>query len=92
MKQRRPSSRTVAALGIVASLVAAPSASAQVEQVDTARLRAGVTVNGILQHERALMRIAAATGGNRSAGSAGYDASLAYVKRRLQRAGYRPVE
>ena len=92
MKQRRPSSRTVAALGIVASLVAAPSASAQVEQIDTARLRAGVTVNGILQHERALMRIAAANGGNRSAGSAGYDASLAYVKQRLQRAGYRPVE
>ena len=92
MKQRRPSSPAVAALGILVSLVVAPSASAQVEQIDTARLRAGVTVNGILQHERALQRIAAASGGNRSAATPGYDGSLAYVKRRLQRAGYRPFE
>ena len=92
MQQRRKWWRLAVLAAVATSLVAAPSASAQLEPVDTARLRAGVTVNGVLQHERAMQRIAAANGGNRAAGTAGYDASLAYVKRRLQRAGYRPVE
>ena len=39
----------------------------------------GVSVDGILEHERALQRIALANGGNRAATTAGYDDSVAYV-------------
>jgi hypothetical protein len=48
-----------------------------------------VTLEGILEHERALQDIAIANGGNRAATTPGYDASVEYVQRRLQRAGYR---
>jgi Zn-dependent M28 family amino/carboxypeptidase len=68
-------------------LVAAPSASA-IDPVDTSALRDAVTVNGILRHERALQGIANMNGGTRVAGSPGYDASAAYVKGRLESAGY----
>jgi Zn-dependent M28 family amino/carboxypeptidase len=75
----------VASLG--AALVLAPTAGA-VDDVNTQRLRAGVTAGGILDHMRAFQRIANANDGNRAAAFAGYDASLAYVERRLTRAGY----
>jgi aminopeptidase Y len=41
------------------------------------------------EHLRALHRIATAHGGNRAAGTPGYDASRDYVANRLRRAGYR---
>ena len=47
-----------------------------------------VTLDGVLEHEEALAAIADANGGNRSAGTPGYDASADYVERRLSRAGY----
>jgi len=47
-----------------------------------------VTAGGILQHMRALQRRANANEGNRAAATPGYEASLAYVERRMQRAGY----
>jgi Zn-dependent M28 family amino/carboxypeptidase len=75
----------VASLG--AALVLAPTAGA-VDEVNTQRLRAGVTAGGILDHMRAFQRIANANDGNRAAAFPGYDASLAYVERRLTRAGY----
>ena len=37
---------------------------------------------------RAFQRLANANGGNRAAAFPGYDASLDYVERRLERAGY----
>jgi Zn-dependent M28 family amino/carboxypeptidase len=71
-----------------AALLLAPAASA-VDQVNTKKLRKAVTVDGIMEHERALQRIAIANGGNRAATTLGYDASVNYVADRLRAAGYR---
>ena len=82
---RRALTAVVASLG--AALVLAPAAAA-VDEVNTQPLRRGVTAGGILDHMRAFQRLANANGGNRAAAFPGYDASLAYVERRLTRAGY----
>lgn len=52
-------------------------------------LRAAVDVAAIRVHLEALQEIAGANGGNRTSGSSGYLASLAYVTDRLEGAGYR---
>jgi len=54
----------------------------------SAELRAAVTQESLRQHLQAFQAIADANGGNRSAGSAGYDASVAYVQEQLEAAGY----
>ena len=72
---------------MAAALLLAPVAFA-IDRVGTANLREAVTVDGILDHERALQRIAIANGGNRAATTAGYDASVEYVVDRLEAAGY----
>jgi Zn-dependent M28 family amino/carboxypeptidase len=59
-----------------------------VDNVNTTKLRNAVTVNGILQHERALQVIANNNGGTRASGTDGYLASTDYVMRTLRRAGY----
>lgn len=48
----------------------------------------GVTVRSIREHLGAFQAIANANGGTRAANTPGYAASVDYVKRRLQRAGY----
>ena len=73
---------------LAAALIVAPAASA-IDKVKTGKLRKGVTVDGILKHERALQDIAIANDGNRAATTPGYDASVKYVANRLRRAGYR---
>jgi hypothetical protein len=92
MLHRRALARAGVCAALVGSLVAAPAASAQLDEVNTERLRRGVTVNGIMQHERAFQTIANLNGGIRAAGTPGYDASVAYVRSRLQRAGYQVTE
>ncbi len=81
----------VGAIGLAAVLVGtclgAGSASA-IEDVNTKKLRNAVTVNGILQHERALQVIANNNQGTRASGTDGYLASTQYVMRTLRRAGY----
>ena len=47
-----------------------------------------VTLKGVLDHERALQRIADDNGGTRASGTAGFDASLDYVEQKMERAGY----
>jgi Zn-dependent M28 family amino/carboxypeptidase len=79
--------RAVVCAGL-AILVLAPSAFA-LDEVDTKKLRDAVTVNGILGHERALQRIANLNGGTRASGTPGFEASLNYVKGRLDAAGYK---
>ncbi len=74
------------AVTLVALLVA-PMASA-VDDVNTRKLRKRVSAGGILDHMRAFQRLANTNGGNRAAATSGYDASLAYVERRMKRAGY----
>src|SRR5437660_9785928 len=43
---------------------------------------------GAFRHLRALQEIASANGGNRAAGTPGYDRSAAYVSEQLAQAGY----
>ena len=81
----------VAAL-VVGSLTVPVSATAAVDDINTQKLRDAVTVNGILNHERALQRIANKNDGNRAAGTAGFEASAAYVKGQLEKAGYKVTE
>ena len=84
--------KACAALATFGSLLAfAPTASA-IDEVDTQRFRQEVTVTGILGHERAFQRIANLNEGTRAAGTHGYDASVAYVRGRLERAGYEVTE
>ena len=73
---------------IAAALLLAPVASA-IDKVNTRDLRRGVTLDGILEHERAFQDIAIANDGNRASTFPGYDASVEYVSNRLRRAGYR---
>jgi Zn-dependent M28 family amino/carboxypeptidase len=84
--------RAALALGLAGSAIAAPAASAQLDEVNTKRLRDAVTINGMMAHERALQSIANMNGGTRASGTPGYDASVAYVKGRLERAGYDVTE
>jgi Zn-dependent M28 family amino/carboxypeptidase len=76
-----------AASTVAVSLALVPAAQA-IDQVNTEKLREGVTVDGILEHERALQRIAIAHDNTRAATTPGYDASVDYVVNRLRNAGY----
>jgi Zn-dependent M28 family amino/carboxypeptidase len=78
---------TIAAVALVAALLA-PTPAFAIDPIDTTRLRDAVTVSGILAHERIFQRIANQNGGTRASGTPGYDASAAYVERRLEAAGY----
>lgn len=55
------------------------------------RLREKVTLKGVYRHLEALQRAAASNGGNRAAGTPGYEASGRYIERELRRAGYTPT-
>lgn len=76
-----------AATALVMALAFAP-VTAAIDKVDSKKLRKGVSVDGILEHERALQDIAIANDGNRAAATPGYLGSLDYVENRLKRAGY----
>ncbi|WP_229072602.1 M28 family metallopeptidase [Actinoplanes sp. DH11] len=56
------------------------------------RLREAVTVSGVRDHLKAFQKIADRNDDNRASGTPGYAASAAYVKKTLQRAGYRVTE
>ena len=79
------------ALACAAMLAMAPAAMAtgsHGSSSDSKKLRKGVTLSGILEHERAFQRIAIANDHTRAATTDGYDASVDYVVGRLERAGY----
>ncbi len=67
------------ALGASAGAPAAPRGTDQVR----------VPLSGIRGHLSAFQKIAGRNGGNRMAGTSGYDASAGYVARRMRAAGYR---
>ena len=73
---------------LIAAFIAAPAASA-IDRVNTGELRNGVTVDGILEHERALQDIAIANDGNRAATTPGMTPRSSTSPTRLRRAGYR---
>ena len=72
---------------LVLVLGAVPALSAP-NNNNSRKLRGGVTVEGILEHEEAFQAIAEAAGGNRLSGTEGYDDSAEYVAERAEAAGY----
>jgi Zn-dependent M28 family amino/carboxypeptidase len=87
-------SKTWASLSIAVMLVVAVSPGGIAGADDIAR-GAGPAVRlesgageGAFRHLRALQDIASANGGNRAAGTPGYDRSAEYVAERLKEAGY----
>ena len=54
----------------------------------SSELREAVEVEGIMGHARSFQAIAGEHGGNRAAGTPGYDASADYVAKKLHEAGY----
>jgi hypothetical protein len=83
---------SIVALLLVAALLMPASPAFAVDEINTRRLRDAVTVGGILAHERALQRVANRNGGTRASGTPGYAASVAYVRGRLEAAGYQVSE
>ena len=83
-----------AALILTGALIANAPAQAgnqlatALDDVDTTALTNGVTVNGIMQHERKFQQIANDNDGTRASGTPGFDASADYVARKLRQAGY----
>jgi len=66
----------------------APGAAAR--SLTPARLRAAVDAQGIRAHLAALQAVADRHGGNRAAGTPGYDASVDYLVGQLRAAGHTP--
>ncbi|WP_392544508.1 M28 family metallopeptidase [Oryzobacter telluris] len=87
----------VIAAGVVALSVASPAQAATEEACANrvnnthAKLAECVTVEGVRAHREALQEIATQHGGTRVSGTAGYDASVAYVVDTLRAAGYTPT-
>ena len=79
--------------GIALTLAFVPAAAAAHDPMKTSEdLREDVKVSGMRAHLQALQNIATMNGGTRASGTPGYDASAAYVMRRLERAGYEPEQ
>ena len=84
------------AAGLIAVALFAPGATArQTKQGCLKRtnnqygkLRECVTLEGVRAHQAAFQAIATANGGNRAAGTSGYDASVDYVVKKLEAAGW----
>ncbi|WP_197698385.1 M28 family metallopeptidase [Micromonospora viridifaciens] len=72
---------------LVGVATAAPAAQADPNNNNSRKLRAAVTADGIIEHLKALQRIADENGGTRVAGSAGYDRSVDYAEGVLRAAG-----
>jgi Zn-dependent M28 family amino/carboxypeptidase len=80
----------LAATGVLLSVgLLSPIQAFAIDDVNTSKLRKAVTVSGILQHERALQRIANDNDGTRASGTPGYKASADYVVKKLRKAGYK---
>ena len=77
-----------AAVGLARPAIAGPSACDSRVNNTHAKLLECVTLAGVREHQAALQAIADANGGTRVSGSPGYDASVAYVKQRMEAAGY----
>jgi Zn-dependent M28 family amino/carboxypeptidase len=81
--------RRVSLVGLVALVLGAGAAPAAADPIrESQGFRKHVTVAGIREHQSALQQIADANGGNRAAGTSGYDASVDYVMARAEAAGY----
>lgn len=90
MRQTRNIQRAAIAATIGLAVSFAPPAGAATG-TSTEALRAAVSADNIMDHLQALQTIADNNGGNRAAGTAGYEASLVYIEDQLEAAGYDPV-
>ncbi|MFB9878067.1 M28 family metallopeptidase [Planobispora siamensis] len=79
------------ALALPLAFTPAANASSGVDVPDVLANAIAHQVKGknVKKHLDKFQEIATANGGNRAAGTAGYDASLAYVQDKLRKAGYR---
>ncbi len=84
----RSSVHALAAVTVIAACLLCTSLASAAPTADSSALRSAVTTGGIMDHENAFQTIATANGDNRAAGTPGYDASLAYVKGKLDATGY----
>jgi Zn-dependent M28 family amino/carboxypeptidase len=80
----------LAALLLAAPGVAAPPTVGCENRTNNTydKLLGCVTLEGVREHQAALQAIADANGGNRAAGTSGYDASVEYVVETLEAAGW----
>jgi Zn-dependent M28 family amino/carboxypeptidase len=85
MASRAPSRSTTAALLVLVLLLAGDASSSSAPGQRPAN---GTLLAGVREHLTELQRIADRNGGNRLAGTAGYDASAGYVAARMRAAGY----
>ena len=79
-----------AVAALASSLMVAGPAQAVPNANTSSKLTKAVTVEGVLEHLRALEEIGDENGGYRASGTAGYDLSVEYVVQRLLAAGYTP--
>lgn len=82
-----PTYAAAAALILGASLITAPALAAP-NPNSPEKLAKAVTAENTMQHLQAFQQIADDNGGNRAAGTPGYEASARYVEKTLQAAGY----
>jgi Zn-dependent M28 family amino/carboxypeptidase len=87
MKRISRSRVVIVALALATTVGVSTSVNAD-QPIDTSDLRDAVTVEGIMTHLEAFQEIADDHGGNRAAGTAGYQASGDYVQGLLEAAGY----
>src|SRR5882762_1672836 len=78
----------LAAILLVASVGRMAGADDVVSRPPASGLSDVTIGEGAFRHLQALQDIAAANGGNRAAGTAGYDRSAQYVSEQLAKAGY----
>ncbi|MFG6501733.1 M28 family peptidase [Microbacterium sp. P05] len=78
-------------IGMAAGLLMVGVGLTPAMAVDPEDLEDRVTVAGVRAHLDALQAIATANGGNRAAGTTGYEASGQYIEQVLIAAGYEPV-
>ena len=83
----RGRSAAIAAMAALATLGGSPVAQGATGTNST-QLRNAVTASNIHDHLEAFQAIADANGGTRASGTPGYDASLNYVKQKLEATGY----
>src|SRR5687767_8655859 len=80
--------RMLVLLTIIAASFAYPAPTLADDISETKGFRRAVTLAGIREHQAAFQSFANASGGNRLAGTSGYDASAQYVYDKMVAAGY----
>ncbi|WP_459385167.1 M20/M25/M40 family metallo-hydrolase [Arthrobacter humicola] len=79
------------AISFLVSGCSAPTVLAPASTVDARAVLEDFKSRDMVGHLQALQRVADANGGNRAAGTSGYEESARYVEEQLRAAGYSPV-